>query len=347
MAAEAAEPVEDAVTEDVVANLDDEVIDTEPEAEVDEPAVEEVEAPSDEGPAYCQVSHLTQADVLKGPFTACCTAGAQCLSRFCLEGSHFGRTDRTSRCQNACVRDVEAVVGACCADDADCTSGFCSYGVCASNCPENDLLLMNRNLGACCDDGSQCDSGSCAPDQHLCVRGAAPITVDVEEEEEEEVEVVDEEEQVEEEEAAIEETAEDDEEETEDVDEEDDTSADEAEINDEDAEAEEELTEMEELEDVDEEDTDVATLTVEETSKEEGSGTFLPEEAGNPTYALYWRLAIVVAGLLLVGIITLIISCGCGRRPKEQPKEDPDRRSAYVYRAADDEIVKVNQMLHE
>ena len=262
MATEAAEPVEDAVTEDVVANLDDEVIDTEPEAEVDEPAVEEVEAPSDEGPAYCQVSHLTQADVLKGPFTACCTAGAQCLSRFCLEGSHFGRTDRTSRCQNACVRDVEAVVGACCADDADCTSGFCSYGVCASNCPENDLLLMNRNLGACCDDGSQCDSGSCAPDQHLCVRGAAPITEDVEEEEEEEVEVVDEEEQVEEEEAAIEETAEDDEEETEDVDEEDDTSADEAEINDEDAEAEEELTEMEELEDIDEEDTDVASSTL-------------------------------------------------------------------------------------
>ena len=173
------------------------------------------------------------------------------------------------------------------------------------------------------------------------MRGAAPVTVDVEDEEveEEEVEVVNEEEQAEEE-ATIEEVAEDDEEEIDDVDEEDETSVDEVEINDEDAEAEENLTETEELEEVAEEDTDVVTLTVNEISEEEGSGTFLPEEAGNPTYALYWRLAIVVAGLLLVGIITLIISCGCGRRSKEQPKEDPDRRSAYVYRAADDEIVQ-------
>ena len=68
------------------------------------------------------------------------------------------------------MRSVESDVGGCCFNNQDCMSGFCSYGVCASNCAENDFFLQNRELGACCDYNSQCITEKCSSVNKVCVK---------------------------------------------------------------------------------------------------------------------------------------------------------------------------------
>ena len=121
--------------------------------------------------SYCIESHLILIN--DGRFRMCCTSSDQCLSRFCLEESHFGLAGGESRCQNNCVQVITEEVGACCLNNDDCMSDFCSYGVCASNCAENDYFLMDRSLGECCDYDSHCNSGSCSEDLKICVMNIA------------------------------------------------------------------------------------------------------------------------------------------------------------------------------